>query len=338
MEERERFERFVEGVLRKVSKYLPLRREDFQRVFESYSGYYYEFSEGKVRRSSLLVKGVRIEVVDAEDRVWLPGDVSARVKCTRVHARGRGYNVILYIDVHSVRIAPPEAQGGERGAVEAPAEAPPPEPRVFGSELLEKVLELSLDDPRAFADLEDVFSALRDPDFDTGYSYDLGVALSGRVRAALRGEADRVERWVRRERVLERALVLLFKEYVKAREAKDVYGLRRYLDGVAAAFEALSRLSAREDLKRLYSDLAAFTDRLAAFAYALDTAAFFEALSTAVALGLAHPLALHVELLRLEDDRLLAKFYEAWKRLRSWRVELDQELQVGAEPCGGGGS
>jgi hypothetical protein len=341
MEEKEGFERFVEGVLRKVSKYLPLRREDFQRVFESYSGYYYEFAKGRVRRSSLLAKGV-LEVIDAEDRVWLPGDVCAVVRCTRVHARGSGYNAILYIDVHGVRIAPPGAQGGERvEAPEAPQpapEAPPPEPRVFGSELLEKVLELSLDDPRAFADLEDVFSALRDPDFDTEYSYELGVALSGRVRAALRGEADEYERWVRREGVLERALVLMFKEYVKAREAgaglKDVYGLRRYLDRVAAAFEALSRLAARGDLKRLYADLAALADRLAGFAYALDTDSFFEALNTAVERGLAHPLALHVELLRLEDDRLRERFYEAWKRERLGLVLWGFEVVEGQ--AGGG--
>jgi hypothetical protein len=106
------------------------------------------------------------------------------------------------------------------------------------------------------------------------------------------------------------------------------------LDRVAAAFDALSRLAAREDLKQLYSNLAAFADRLAGFAYALDADSFFEALNTAVERGLAHPLALHVELLRLEDDRLLQQFYEAWKRLESWRVELDR---VGAEPCGGGG-
>jgi hypothetical protein len=189
------------------------------------------------------------------------------------------------------------------------------EAKLFNSELLEKLFEMSMEDPRAFGDLEDVFSALRDPDFGTEYSHDLGAALSGRVRAALRGEADRVERWVRRERVLERALVLLFEEFVeRVRFMVHIYGLRQYLDRVAAAFDALSRLSAREDLKQLYSNLAAFADRLAGFAYALDTDSFFEALNTAVERGLVHPLALHVELLRLEDDQLRAKFYEAWKR------------------------
>jgi len=187
--------------------------------------------------------------------------------------------------------------------------------KLFNSELLEKLFEMSMEDPHAFADLEDVFSALRDPDFGTEYAYYLGVALSGRVRAALRGEADRVERWLRRERVLERALVHLFEEFVNARTRFQihVYGLRQYLDRVAAAFAALSRLAVREDLKQLYSNLAAFADRLAGFAYALDSDSFFEALNTAVERGLAHPLALHVELLRLEDERLLARFYEAWK-------------------------
>lgn len=342
MEEKEGFERFVEGVLRKVSKYLPLRREDFQRVFESYSGYYYEFTKGRVRRSSLLAKGVRIKVVEAEDRVWMLGDVSAVVRCTRVHARLGGHDVLLHIDVHEVKLEPP-AQGGERGAVEAPAEAPPPEPRVFESGILEGLFELSVKDWRAFRELEDVFSALRDPDFDTEYSYDLGSALSGRLRAALRGEADEYERWVRREGVLERALVRLFKEYVKAREAgaelKNVYGLRRYLDRASAAFEALSRLAAREDLKRLYSDLAAVADRLCAFAYSLLTDSFVEALNTAVERRLVHPLALHVELLRLEDDRLRERFYEVWKRERFGLVLWDfEEVEDQAGACGGGGS
>lgn len=190
--------------------------------------------------------------------------------------------------------------------------------KLFNSELLEKLFEMSMEDPHAFADLEDVFSALRDPDFGTEYAYYLGVALSGRVRAALRGEADRVERWLRRERVLERALVHLFEEFVNARTRFQihVYGLRQYLDRVAAAFAALSRLAVREDLKQLYSNLAAFADRLAGFAYALDSDSFFEALNTAVERGLAHPLALHVELLRLEDDQLRARFYEAWKCAR----------------------
>ena len=190
--------------------------------------------------------------------------------------------------------------------------------KLFNSELLEKMFKMSMEDPHAFADLEDVFSALRDPDFGTEYAYYLGVALSGRVRAALRGEADRVERWLRRERVLERALVHLFEEFVNARTRFQihVYGLRQYLDRVAAAFAALSRLAVREDLKQLYSNLAAFADRLAGFAYALDADSFFEALNTAVERGLAHPLALHVELLRLEDDQLRARFYEAWKCAR----------------------
>jgi hypothetical protein len=65
--------------------------------------------------------------------------------------------------------------------------------KLFNSELLEKMFKMSMEDPRAFGDFEDVFSALRDPDFGTEYAYYLGVALSGRVRAALRGEADRVE-------------------------------------------------------------------------------------------------------------------------------------------------
>jgi hypothetical protein len=213
--------------------------------------------------------------------------------------------------------------------------------KLFNSELLEKMFKMSLKDPRAFDDLEDIFQALRDPDFDTGYSYELGVAFSGCVRAALRGEADRVVRWVRRERVLERALVWLFKDFIETGFKGHVYGLRRYLDRVAAAFEALSRLAAREDLKRLYSDLAVLTDRLAAFAYALDTDSYVETLNTAVERGLAHPLALHVELLRLEDDQLRARFYEAWKKrrigfaLRGWQVEL--QTDVGELACGGGG-
>jgi hypothetical protein len=210
--------------------------------------------------------------------------------------------------------------------------------KLFNSELLEKLLEMSMEDPRAFADLEDVFSALRDPDFGTEYSYDLGVALSGRVRAALRGEADRVERWVRRERVLERALVHLFGEFVVYRHTRfmvHIYGLRQYLDRVAAAFDALSRLAAREDLKQLYSNLAAFADRLAGFAYALDTDSFFEALNTAVERGLAHPLALHVELLRLEDDQLRARFYEAWKEA-PWAQPCLSAVPVEL-CCGGGG-
>jgi hypothetical protein len=196
---------------------------------------------------------------------------------------------------------------------------------------------MSLDDPRAFAEIQDIFRALRDPDFDTEYSYELGAALSGRVRAALRGEADEYERWVRREGVLERALVRLFKEYVEAREAgaelKDVYGLRRYLDSAAAAFKALSRLSAREDLKRLYSDLAAIADRLCAFAYSLRADSFVIALNTAVERGLVHPRALHVELLRLENDRLRERFYEAWKRERRGLVLWDFEE---VEESGGG--
>jgi len=209
--------------------------------------------------------------------------------------------------------------------------------KLFNSELLEKLFEMSMEDPHAFADLEDVFSALRDPDFGTEYAYYLGVALSGRVRAALRGEADRVERWLRRERVLERALVHLFEEFVNARTRFQihVYGLRQYLDRVAAAFAALSRLAVREDLKQLYSNLAAFADRLAGFAYALDSDSFFEALNTAVERGLAHPLALHVELLRLEDDQLRARFYEAWKEA-PWAQPCLSAVPV--ELCGGGGS
>jgi hypothetical protein len=37
MEEREKVERFLVEAIRKASEYLPLRVEDFQRVFESYS-------------------------------------------------------------------------------------------------------------------------------------------------------------------------------------------------------------------------------------------------------------------------------------------------------------
>ena len=38
--------------------------------------------------------------------------------------------------------------------------------KLFNSEVLEKLLE-SMEDPHAFADLEDIFQALRDPDFGT---------------------------------------------------------------------------------------------------------------------------------------------------------------------------
>ena len=203
-------------------------------------------------------------------------------------------------------------------SVSVPVSVDEEEAYATGARIQKELVELAAKDWRAYDALKNIFQALRDPDFDTSYSYDLGVALSGRLRAALSGEADEYEKWVRRVSALERALVHLFKEYVKAREAgrelEHVHGLRRYLDRVHAAFETLSRLAPRGEHRRLYADLAAVADRLAGFAYALDTDSFFEAVDTAVERGLARPLALRVELLRLEDNRLLTKFYEEWKR------------------------
>jgi hypothetical protein len=113
------------------------------------------------------------------------------------------------------------------------------------------------------------------------------------LRAALRGTAGEYEEWVRGERVLERALALLFKEFSEANFKWRAYSLRQYLDKVASAFKALSRLAAREDYRRLYAGIAAFADRLAVFAYALDTGSYVEALNAAVERGLVRPAALH---------------------------------------------
>jgi len=186
------------------------------------------------------------------------------------------------------------------------------------AELLGRLVELSAQDWRAFRELEAIFSALRDPDIGVcaGSAYYLGVALSGRLRAALRGTAGEYEEWVRGERVLERALALLFKEFSEANFKWRAYSLRQYLDKVASAFKALSRL-------------AAFADRLAVFAYALDTGSYVEALNAAVERGLVRPAALHAELLRLGDERLVKLFYEEWRKGRmlvlwGWQVELPQ--------------
>jgi len=104
------------------------------------------------------------------------------------------------------------------------------EAKLFGNSVLEAAARSSADD---FGRAYFVFRALRPPDIDLLSAVLLGDAFTERILAALHGRMAEEER-LRRERVLERALVALFRDYVGGGFEAHHYAFFRYLWSVRA--------------------------------------------------------------------------------------------------------
>ena len=190
--------------------------------------------------------------------------------------------------------------------------------KLFDNAVLEAVRSNAADFGRVYF----VFRALRPPDVDLTSAVLLGGAFTERILAALHGEVEREEERQRRERVLERALVALFRDYLSGGFEAHHYAFFRYLWSVELALRALSEVALREEHRHLYSDLAAVASPLTAFAAARDLRHYFEAVRSALERALADWRELRAELAQLNEDAreiFLALF----------------EKYVGAEPCGG---
>jgi hypothetical protein len=129
---------------------------------------------------------------------------------------------------------------------------------------------------------------------------------------------------LRREKVLERALVALFRDYLSGSFEAHHHALFRYLWSVESALRALSEVALREEHRHLYSDLAAVASPLAAFAAARDLRHYFEAVHRALERALVDWRELCAELAQLNENAreiFLALF----------------KKYVGVELCGGDG-
>jgi len=169
-----------------------------------------------------------------------------------------------------------------------------------------------------------VFRALRPPDIDLLSAVLLGEAFTERILAALHGEVEREEERQRRERVLERALVALFRDYLSGGFEAHHYAFFRYLWNLELALRALSEMALREEHRHLYSDLAAVASPLTAFAAARDLRHYFEAVHRALERALVDWRALRAELAQLSENA------------REIFIALF-EKHVGAGLCEGGG-
>jgi hypothetical protein len=193
--------------------------------------------------------------------------------------------------------------------------------KLFDNAVLEAVRSNAGD----FGRVHFVFRALRPPDSDLLSAVLLGDVFAERILAALHGRVAEEEERQRRERVLERALVALFRDYLTGGFEAHHYAFFRYLWSVELALRALSEAALREEHRRLYSDLAAVASPLTAFAAARDLRHYFEAVRSALERALVDWRELRAELAQLNEsarEMFLALF----------------EKYVGAEPCGGGGA
>ena len=186
------------------------------------------------------------------------------------------------------------------------------------------VLEAVRSNAGDFGRVHFVFRALRPPDVDLTSAALLGDAFTERILAALHGEVEREEERLRRERVLERALVALFRDYVGGGFEAHHYAFFRYLWSVEGAFRALSEMALREEHRHLYSDLAAVASPLTAFAAARDLRHYFEAVHRALERALVDWQALCAELAQLSENAREI-FLTLFKK------------HVGVELCCGGG-
>ena len=195
------------------------------------------------------------------------------------------------------------------------------EAKLFGNVVLEAAARSSADD---FGRAYFVFRALRPPDIDLLSAVLLGDAFTERILAALHGRVAEEEERLRREKVLERALVALFRDYLSGSFEVYHYAFFRYLWSVESAFRALSEVALREEHRHLYSDLAAVASPLTAFAAARDLRHYFEAVRRALERALVDWRELCAELAQLNEDAreiFLALF----------------KKYVGVELCGGDG-
>jgi hypothetical protein len=197
--------------------------------------------------------------------------------------------------------------------------------KVFDNAVLEAAARAGIYD---FEDALAVLAALREPDVNLPSAHFLYLALASRVRAALRGAVEETERRVRESRLLEDALVLLFKDYVST-AFRDAYsGIYRYLRSLDAALHQLSELAASGERKKLYASLSSVAFLLVRFAASgyLDT--FFEAVRRALENGLVDARGLCEELnLMIDEDGIKQQFLALFERY------------VGAKlGCGGGGA
>jgi hypothetical protein len=191
--------------------------------------------------------------------------------------------------------------------------------KLFDNAVLEAVRANAGD----FGRVHFVFRALRAPDIDLLSALLLGEAFTERILAALHGRVAEEEERQRRERVLERALVALFRDFLSGAFEAHHYAFFRYLWSVENALRALSEVALREEHRHLYSDLAAVASPLTAFAAARDLRHYFEAVHRALERALADWQALCAELAQLSENTreiFLALFKKC----------------VGVELCGGG--
>jgi hypothetical protein len=197
--------------------------------------------------------------------------------------------------------------------------------KLFGNAVLEAAARADLYE---FEGALAVLAALRKPDVNLPSAHFFYLALASRVRAALRGTVEETERRVRESRLLEDALVLLFKDYVST-AFRDAYsGIYHYLRSLDAALHQLSELAVSGEHRKLYASLSSVTFLLVRFAASgyLDT--FFEAVRRALEAGLVDAGALCAELnLMIDEDGIKQQFLALFERY------------IGAElGCGGGGS